>query len=152
MKTNVSYVEKKMFVNEDKRTVACNLKSCIRIPEKYDFMLYEETSFTDFLRANPNIVPDYDSDVLYVTTIGKAKCSEDDDFNQAVGEMIALTKAQAMVFSLANTIFVEMLKAITKLYVGDLKSLIASNATSWSKCKDHVNDIYNDYKGFMKNN
>ena len=149
MKTNVSYVEKKLFVNEDKRTVACQLRSCIKIPEKYKFLLYEDSTFNDFLCANKNVIPDYDDEVLYVNTTGVAKCSEDDDFNQAIGEMIAITKAQTSVFNMAKNIFTAMLKAIADLYVEDLDILIKSNKRSADNCNNHIQEIFDDYKNLV---
>ena len=131
MKTTVKTINAKY--SQDGNTVTCDLLSEIQFMNVTNMGVF--LSIPEVYSYVSGLV---DSKGRYVVhTRGKAKCIETDEFNYETGRRIALTKAQAKVFKIANEFFETITNKVTQ---DILRCKYNCKASEW-QCYDHVDKL-----------
>lgn len=136
-KTKVVYKSEKFFVNDEKKTVVCVIDFEINLLEigAVQRMLNDD-NFSNFIT---NI--SYDSEcnfgVCKFKVSGKAKATDEDEFDETFGKRLAKTRAQEKAFIVANEFYCKVGDFIHKLMLKDFENLINGTEKAFWKCVDH---------------
>lgn len=150
-KTNVQYVDVKYY--SGKSTVVCKLEFEIdlnKIPGVWNWI--DNPNIQNFLidsctwegaRFNGSSYDDCGK-VCFIVE-GKSKASGGDVFDENVGKRVALTRAQTMAFTVAETFYDGLLTIIYRNMMQGLEDLAEGAYISKEKCKHHVYELLKPY-------
>ena len=149
-KTKVVYKGEKFFVNKEKKTVVCTIDFEINLLEikALKSMLYH-TQFRDLISSLS-----YDKEnalgICKFKVSGKAKATDEDEFDEEFGRRLAKTRAQENAFKVANGVYNEIGDVLCKLVFKDFYALNEGTEQALCKCIDHENELID--KKFHLNN
>lgn len=146
MKTNVTYLKHVYTVNENKKTVHCQLQFGINMNKLPGIdWLDANQQFVDFINelidcGFAKLV--YDKNITYLAfnAEGIAHCSPDDDFDASLGKKIASTRAQKKSFMIAKNLYDNIYEFFME-YAMPYKMMTTKSAESFNKCNSHVKDL-----------
>ena len=75
---------------------------------------------------------------------GKAKATDEDEFNEEFGRRLAKTRAQENAFKVANEVYNEIGDVLYKLVFRDFCVLTDGAEQALWKCIDHENDLIDE--------
>lgn len=135
MRTRVQIVERSFYVNHDKKTVTCVIKteSCTLNHPSRDYInsavweTHDKALFSDH------------------TFVGIAKCSPLDEFNEEKGKRIAESKAKVKAFKAYNKMYTKVSDLIKNALVDVLNTALACKYASETELK-HIKELDNDSK------
>ena len=103
-KTKVVYNGEKFFVNKEKKTIACTIDFEINLLEiKAVKRMLNDNQFSNFI-ANISYDSKCDFGVCKFKVSGKAKATDEDEFDEEFGRRLAKTRAQENAFKVANEV------------------------------------------------
>lgn len=142
-KTKVVYRSEKFFVNEEKKTIVCVINFEINLLEiKAVQRMFDDPEFRDFINSN------YDTEknlgVCKFNVSGKAKASDEDEFDETFGKRLAKTRAQEKAFIVANELYCDIAEFVNKLVLRDFDNLIDGTEDAYFNCLDHEDDLTNE--------
>lgn len=142
-KTKVVYTGEKFFVNEEKKTVACVINFEINLLEiKAVQRMFDDPEFRDFINSNYDI--EKNLGVCKFKVSGKAKATDEDEFDETFGKRLAKTRAQEKAFIVANNFYCDIAEFVDKLVLRDFENLIDGTEQAYFKCIDHEVDLTNE--------
>lgn len=142
-KTKVVYRSEKFFVNEERKTVVCVINFEINLLEiKAVQRLFDDPEFRDFININYDIEQNFG--VCKFKVSGKAKASDEDEFDETFGKRLAKTRAQEKAFIAANNLYCDIAEFVDKLVLRDFENLIDGTEDAYFKCLDHEDDLTNE--------
>ena len=142
-KTKVVYRSEKFFVNEEKKTVVCVINFEINLLEiKAVQRMFDDPEFRDFINSNYDI--EKNLGVCKFKVSGKAKASDEDEFDETFGKRLAKTRAQEKAFIVANNLYCDIAEFVDKLVLRDFENLIDGTEQAYFKCLDHEDDLTNE--------
>ena len=142
-KTKVVYTGEKFFVNKEKKTVACAIDFEINLLEiKAVQRMFDDPEFRDFINSNYDI--EKNLGVCKFKVSGKAKASDEDEFDETFGKRLAKTRAQEKAFIVANNLYCDIAEFVDKLVLRDFENLIDGTEDAYFKCVDHEDDLTNE--------
>ena len=142
-KTKVVYRSEKFFVNEERKTVVCVINFEINLLEiKAVQKLFDYQEFHDFINSNYDIEQNFG--VCKFKVSGKAKASDEDEFDETFGKRLAKTRAQEKAFIAANNLYCDIAEFVDKLVLRDFENLIDGTEDAYFKCLDHEDDLTNE--------
>ena len=143
-KTKVVYEDEKFFVNKEKKTVVCTIDFEINLLEikALKSMLYH-TQFRDLISRIS-----YDKEnalgICKFKVSGKAKATDEDEFDEEFGRRLAKTRAQENAFKVANEVYNEIGDVLYKLIFRDFCVLTDGTEQALWKCIGHENDLIDE--------
>ena len=143
-KTKVVYKSEKFFVNKEKKTVACTIDFEINLLEikALKSMLYH-TQFRDLISRIS-----YDKEnalgICKFKVSGKAKATDEDEFDEEFGRRLAKTRAQENAFKVANDVYYKIEDVLYKLVFKDFCALVSGTEHAFWKCISHENDLIDE--------
>ena len=143
-KTKVVYKGEKFFVNKEKKTVVCTIDFEINLLEikALKSMLYH-TQFRDLISRIS-----YDKEnaigICKFKVSGKAKATDEDEFDEEFGRRLAKTRAQENAFKVANGVYNEIGDVLCKLVFKDFYALNEGTEQALCKCIDHENKLIDE--------
>ena len=143
-KTKVVYEDEKFFVNKEKKTVVCTIDFEINLLEikALKSMLYH-TQFRDLISSLS-----YDKDnaigICKFKVSGKAKATDEDEFDEEFGRRLAKTRAQENAFKVANKVYCNIGEFLYKLVLKDIDVFANGAEQSLWKCIGHENDLIDE--------
>lgn len=142
-KTKVVYTGEKFFVNKEKKTVACAINFEINLLEiKAVQIMFDDPQFHDFINSRYDI--EKNLGVCKFKVSGKAKASDEDEFDETFGKRLAKTRAQEKAFIVANELYCDIRDIVDKLMLRDFDNLIDGTEDAYFKCLDHEDDLTNE--------
>ena len=142
-KTKVVYTGEKFFVNEEKKMVVCVINFEINLLEiKAVQRLFDDPEFRDFINSRYDI--EKNLGVCKFKVSGKAKASDEDEFDETFGKRLAKTRAQEKAFIVANNLYCDIGEFVDKLVLRDFENLIDGTEQAYFKCIDHEVDLTNE--------
>ena len=142
-KTKVVYRSEKFFVNEERKTVVCVINFEINLLKiKAVQRLFDDPEFHDFINSRYDI--EKNLGVCKFKVSGKAKASDEDEFDETFGKRLAKTRAQKKAFIAANELYCDIAKFVDKLVLRDFENLIDGTEDAYFKCLDHEDDLTNE--------
>lgn len=142
-KTKVVYTKEKFFANKEKKTVVCVINFEINLLEiKAVQRLFDDPEFRDFININYDIEQNFG--VCKFKVYGKAKASDEDEFDETFGKRLAKTRAQEKAFIVANNLYCDIGEFVDKLVLRDFENLIDGTEQAYFKCIDHEVDLTNE--------
>lgn len=142
-KTKVVYKNEKFFVNEERKTVVCVINFEINLLEiKAVQRLFDDPEFRDFINSNYDIEQNFG--VCKFKVSGKAKASDEDEFDETFGKRLAKTRAQKKAFIAANDLYCTIAAFVDKLVLRDFENLVDGTEQAYFKCIDHEVDLTNE--------
>lgn len=142
-KTKVVYTGEKFFVNKEKKTVACAINFEINLLEiKAVQIMFDDPQFHDFINSRYDI--EKNLGVCKFKVSGKAKASDEDEFDETFGKRLAKTRAQEKAFIAANELYCDIGEFVDKLVLRDFENLIDGTEQAYFKCIDHEVDLTNE--------
>lgn len=152
MKTNLTYVKKRFGVNPNKKFVKCVLDFEINLDKVPGIeLLAEMPEFTNLINTlvyckGVNLV-DIDSmcneseyGTLVFTTEALAKCAPNDEFDQDLGEKLAMTRAQKQAFRVAESFYSDVQNVVINKFDG-LWDLLYGSLFAAENCKAHEYEL-----------
>ena len=107
-KTKVVYNGEKFFVNEKKKTVVCTIDFEINLLEIEAVQrMLNDNQFSNFI-ANISYDSECDFGICRFKVSGKAKATDEDEFDEEFGRRLAKTRAQENAFKVANRAYNEI--------------------------------------------
>lgn len=143
-KTKVVYKDEKFFVNKEKKTVVCTIDFEINLLEikALKSMLYH-TQFRDLISSLS-----YDKEnaigVCMFKVSGKAKATDEDEFDEEFGRRLAKTRAQENAFKVANKVYCNIGDFLYKLVLKDIDVFTNGAEQALWKCIGHENDLIDE--------
>lgn len=143
-KTKVVYKDEKFFVNKEKKTVVCTIDFEINLLEikALKSMLYH-TQFRDLISR-----VSYDKEnalgVCRFKVSGKAKATDEDEFDEEFGRRLAKTRAQENAFKVANEVYCNIREFLYKLVLKDIDVFADGASYALWKCIGHENDLIDE--------
>lgn len=122
----VQFNETKFVVNEEKKTVTCVINAQVTTTSGQDEVVYCEFSGNSLTKP--------------YLSIGVAKCSDDDKFNEELGKRIAESRAKAKVYEEGMSRIKQILKYID-IFGTDAQDQIEKLKGYWAKEKDHLDEL-----------
>lgn len=142
-KTKVVYTKENFFVNKEKKTIVCVINFEINLLEiKAVQRMFDDTEFRDFINSNYDIEKNFG--VCKFKVSGKAKASDEDEFDETFGKRLAKTRAQKKAFIAANELYCDIAEFVDKLVLRDFENLIDGTEDAYFKCLDHEDDLTNE--------
>ena len=118
-KTKVVYKGEKFFVNEKKKTVVCTIDFEINLLEIEAVQrMLNDHQFSNFI-ANISYDSECDFGICKFKVSGKAKATDEDEFDEEFGRRLAKTRAQENAFKAANEVYNEIGYVLYKLVFRD---------------------------------
>lgn len=143
-KTKVVYKGEKFFVNEEKKTVVCTIDFEINLLEiKAVQRMLNDRQFSNFI-ANISYDSECDFGICRFKVSGKAKATDEDEFDEEFGRRLAKTRAQENAFKVANRAYNEIGDVLYKLVFRDFCVLTDGTGQALWKCIDHENDLIDE--------
>ena len=143
-KTKVVYKSEKFFVNKEKKHVACTIDFEINLLEikALKSMLYH-TQFRDLISRIS-----YDKEnalgICKFKVSGKAKATDEDEFDEEFGRRLAKTRAQENAFKVANEVYCNIGEFLYKLVLKDIDVFANGAEQALWKCIGHENDLIDE--------
>ena len=142
-KTKVVYTKENFFVNKEKKTIVCVINFEINLLEiKAVQRMFDDPEFRDFINSNYDI--EKNLGVCKFKVSGKAKASDEDEFDETFGKRLAKTRAQEKAFIVANNLYCDIAEFVDKLVLRDFENLIDGTEQAYFKCIDHEVDLTNE--------
>ena len=143
-KTKVVYKSEKFFVNKEKKTVACTIDFEINLLEIEAVQrMLNDHQFSNFI-ANIS----YDSECAFgicrFKVSGKAKATDEDEFDEEFGRRLAKTRAQENAFKVANEVYCNIGEFLYKLVLKDIDVFANGAEQALWKCIGHENDLIDE--------
>ena len=134
MKTKVTIVNRKFYVDKNKRAVTCVIKGsldtdvcdCIYLGDMWDN-----------LRHKFNLYPPG----TILTFIATTKCHKDDIFDEVKGKRIAESKAKAKMFKYYARMFSAIENSLNTNILSKIIRLKIANVYAYSSEKKHIKDL-----------
>ena len=143
-KTKVVYKGEKFFVNEKKKTVVCTIDFEINLLEIEAVQrMLNDHQFSNFI-ANISYDSECDFGICKFKVSGKAKATDEDEFDEEFGRRLAKTRAQENAFKAANEVYNEIGDVLYKLVFIDFCVLTDGTEQALWKCIDHENDLIDE--------
>ena len=143
-KTKVVYKDEKFFVNEKKKTVVCTIDFEINLLEIEAVQrMLNDHQFSNFI-ANISYDSECDFGICRFKVSGKAKTTDEDEFDEEFGRRLAKTRAQENAFKVANEVYNEIGDVLYKLVFRDFCELTNGTEQALWKCIDHENDLIDE--------
>lgn len=143
-KTKVVYKSEKFFVNKEKKTVVCIIDFEINLLEiKAVQRMLNDNVFSNFI-ANISYDSECDFGLCKFKVSGKAKATDEDEFDEEFGKRLAKTRAQENAFKVANNFYCEISDVLYKLVFKDFYALGEGTEHALCKCIDHENDLIDE--------
>lgn len=143
-KTKVVYTKEKFFVNKEKKTVACVIDFEINLLEIGAVQrMLNDNQFSNFI-ASISYDSECDFGVCKFKVSGKAKATDEDEFDETFGKRLAKTRAQEKAFIVANELYWDIREFVDKLVLRDFDNLIDGTEQAYFKCIDHEVDLTNE--------
>ena len=143
-KTKVVYKSEKFFVNKEKKTVVCVIDFEINLLEIEAVQrMLNDHQFSNFI-ANISYDSECDFGICKFKVSGKAKATDEDEFDEEFGRRLAKTRAQEKAFSIANKVYNEIGDVLCKLVFKDFYVLNEGTEQALCKCIDHENDLIDE--------
>ena len=143
-KTKVVYKGEKFFVNEKKKTVVCTIDFEINLLEIEAVQrMLNDHQFSNFI-ANISYDSECDFGICKFKVSGKAKATDEDEFDEEFGRRLAKTRAQENAFKVANGVYNEIRDVLYKLVFRDFCVLTNGIEHALWKCIDHENDLIDE--------
>ena len=143
-KTKVVYKSEKFFVNKEKKTVVCVIDFEINLLEiKAIQRMLNDNQFSNFI-ASISYDSECDFGVCKFKVSGKAKATDEDEFDEEFGRRLAKTRAQENAFKVANGVHNEIGDVLYKLVLRDFCVLTDGTEQALLKCIDHENDLIDE--------
>lgn len=146
METHIKEITKQFFVDKDKKTTVCKLTCKIPITKKFslvadviDFVSY--TGKIQFVNALQELNVMCKNNEMYFTVYGKSKCHKNDEFDESIGYMLSLTKAQSKAFKKASKIYNVLFDTIYTVFCDKLDELAANCSQCGYDCDEHCEEI-----------
>ena len=118
-KTKVVYKGEKFFVNKEKKTVVCTIDFEINLLEiEAVQIMLNDNQFSNFI-ANISYDSECDFGICKFKVSGKAKATDEDEFDEEFGRRLAKTRAQENAFKVANGVYNEIGDVLCKLVFKD---------------------------------
>ena len=143
-KTKVVYKSEKFFVNKEKKTVACTIDFEINLLEikALKSMLYH-TQFRDLVSSLS-----YDKEnafgICKFKVSGKARATDEDEFDEEFGKRLAKTRAQKNAFKIANKVYCDIGEFLYKLVLKDIDTFVNGSGEALYKCINHENKLIDE--------
>lgn len=143
-KTKVVYKGEKFFVNKKKKTVVCAIDFEINLLEidAVQRMLGDK-QFSNFI-ASISYDSEFNFGICKFKVSGKAKATDEDEFDEEFGRRLAQTRAQEKAFMVASDLYNEIADVLHKLVFRDVCMLVDGSEQSFWKCINHENDLINE--------
>ena len=151
MKTNVTYLKHVYTVNENKKTVHCQLQFGINMNKLPGIdWLDKNQNFVDFINELINcgfakLVYDKNITYLAINAEGIAHCAPEDNFDIDLGKKIASTRAQQNSFKIAKNLYNNFYEFFME-YAMSYKKMFENSHVSSKKCVKHLNDLIDSVK------
>lgn len=143
-KTKVVYKSEKFFVNDEKKTVVCVIDFEINLLEIGAVQrMLNDNQFSNFI-ASISYDSECDFGVCKFKVSGKAKATDEDEFDEEFGRRLAKTRAQENAFKVANGVYNEIGDVLCKLVFKDFYALNEGTEHALCKCIDHENDLIDE--------
>ena len=143
-KTKVVYKSEKFFVNKEKKTVACTIDFEINLLEIEAVQrMLNDNQFSNFI-VNISYDSECDFGICKFKVSGKAKATDEDEFDEEFGRRLAKTRAQENAFKVANGVYNEIGDVLYKLVFRDFCVLTDGTEEAFRKCLNHENDLINE--------
>lgn len=143
-KTKVVYRSEKFFVNEERKTVVCVINFEINLLEiRAVQRMLNDNQFSNFI-ASISYDSKCDFGVCKFKVSGKAKATDEDEFDEEFGKRLAKTRAQENAFKVANRVYNEIGDVLCKLVLRDFDNLIDGTEQAFWKCIDHESNLTNE--------
>ena len=143
-KTKVVYKGEKFFVNKEKKTVVCTIDFEINLLEIEAVQrMLNDHQFSNFI-ANISYDSECDFGICKFKVSGKAKATDEDEFDEEFGRRLAKTRAQENAFKVANGVYNEIGDVLYKLVLRDFCVLTDGTEQALLKCIDHENDLIDE--------
>ena len=140
-KTKVVYKGEKFFVNEEKKTVVCTIDFEINLLEIEAVQrMLNDRQFSNFI-ANISYDSECDFGICKFKVSGKAKATDEDEFDEEFGRRLAKTRAQENAFRVANALYCEIGNILNILVFNDFCTLTEGTEQAFLKCINHENDL-----------
>ena len=143
-KTKVVYKGEKFFVNEKKKTVVCTIDFEINLLEIEAVQrMLNDHQFSNFI-ANISYDSECDFGICKFKVSGKAKATDEDEFDEEFGRRLAKTRAQENAFKVANEVYCNIGEFLYKLVLKDIDVFADGAGQALWKCIDHENDLIDE--------
>ena len=143
-KTKVVYKDEKFFVNQKKKTVVCTIDFEINLLEIEAVQrMLNDHQFSNFI-ANISYDSEHDFGICKFKVSGKAKATDEDEFDEEFGRRLAKTRAQENAFKVANGVYNEIGDVLYKLVFRDFCALTNGTEQVLCKCIDHENNLIDE--------
>ena len=143
-KTKVVYKGEKFFVNEKKKTVVCTIDFEINLLEIEAVQrMLNDHQFSNFI-ANISYDSECDFGICKFKVSGKAKATDEDEFDEEFGRRLAKTRAQENAFKVANEVYCNIGEFLYKLVLKDIDVFANGAEQALWKCIDHENDLIDE--------
>ena len=143
-KTKVVYKSEKFFVNKEKKTVVCVIDFEINLLEiKAIQRMLNDNQFSNFI-ASISYDSECDFGVCKFKVSGKAKATDEDEFDEEFGRRLAKTRAQENAFKVANDVYYKIEDVLYKLVFKDFCALVSGTEHAFWKCISHENDLIDE--------
>ena len=143
-KTKVVYNGEKFFVNEKKKTVVCTIDFEINLLEIEAVQrMLNDHQFSNFI-ANISYDSECDFGICKFKVSGKAKATNEDEFDEEFGRRLAKTRAQENAFKVANEVYCNIGEFLYKLVLKDIDVFANGAEQALWKCIGHENDLIDE--------
>ena len=143
-KTKVVYKGEKFFVNEKKKTVVCTIDFEINLLEIEAVQrMLNDHQFSNFI-ANISYDSECDFGICKFKVSGKAKATDEDEFDEEFGRRLAKTRAQENAFKVANEVYCNIGEFLYKLVLKDIDVFANGAEQALWKCIGHENDLIDE--------
>ena len=143
-KTKVVYKREKFFVNKEKKTVVCVIDFEINLLEiKAIQRMLNDNQFSNFI-ASISYDSECDFGVCKFKVSGKAKATDEDEFDEEFGRRLAKTRAQENAFKVANEVYCNIGEFLYKLVLKDIDVFANGAEQALWKCIGHENDLIDE--------
>ena len=143
-KTKVVYKGEKFFVNKEKKTVVCTIDFEINLLEIEAVQrMLNDHKFSNFI-ANISYDSECDFGICKFKVSGKAKATDEDEFDEEFGRRLAKTRAQENAFKVANEVYCNIGEFLYKLVLKDIDVFANGAEQALWKCIGHENDLIDE--------
>ena len=143
-KTKVVYKGEKFFVNKEKKTVVCTIDFEINLLEIEAVQrMLNDHQFSNFI-ANISYDSECDFGICKFKVSGKAKATDEDEFDEEFGRRLAKTRAQENAFKVANEVYCNIGEFLYKLVLKDIDVFADGAGQALWKCIGHENDLIDE--------
>ena len=105
--------------------------------------MLNDHQFSNFI-ANISYDSECDFGICKFKVSGKAKATNEDEFDEEFGRRLAKTRAQENAFKVANEVYCNIVEFLYKLVLKDIGVLNDGTVQALCKCIDHENDLIDE--------